>query len=377
MDERITTLFSKYISHDISPSEVEELKAFIAQSGHNKRLFADFLAFSKAETQASLIKRIREGGRWERLMRRIDMRRRRRIMSWVAAAAVAAVLIVSGIATLLHDGQPRYTTMAQVMEAKACNQAKLTVGDGETIDIDGSEKSTITDATGMAVGETRGSSIVYFACPKTPMRNDIEVAKGSTYTVKMPDGTTITLNSGARMAYTIGGGDRSVALDGEAYFQVRHNPSFPFTVACHNGDKVTVLGTMFNVSADRHGSLAVTVESGRVGVTVRGETSYLGAGERLEVSADGHIHTSKADARMYTSWASGIYEFTDAPMQAIARQLTLWYGVKFRFASPELERRTFTGALLRDQNLGYSISLLKEVSGLSFNIEDGEVIISN
>jgi len=66
----------------------------------------------------------------------------------------------------------------------------------------------------------------------------------------LPDGSVVWLNSGSSIKYTgySQTGKREVILDGEAYFDIKHDARHPFVV--HAGKlKVVVLGTAFNVKA--------------------------------------------------------------------------------------------------------------------------------
>lgn len=375
MEDNITILFRKYISHEISPSEVEELKAFIAQSDDHLRLFTDFLSLSKAERQASLVTRIDKESRWQAVVDKIRLRRRRRQLAWVASAAALAVIVVSATIMFLGGNGTTYDTMEAAMEAKAQDRAVITINPGETVDLSGAAPTTLRDVDGKPLCEAKEGSVTYYARPARAITNKIEVMEGSTYRITLPDGSKIVLNSGASLTYTVGGNQREVTLDGEGFFEVRHDVAHPFTVHCTDGTEVKVLGTKFNVNA-RHGSpTVVTVETGRVAVTSNGHRTVLTSGEQAVATPGEDTQLSEVDAELYTSWADGIYEFSDVPMQTIARQLSLWYGIDIEFAREDLKERKFTGALLRDEKLGYSLGLLKEVSGINFKMQDGRIII--
>jgi transmembrane sensor len=86
---------------------------------------------------------------------------------------------------------------------------------------------------------------------------------GGQEAVTLADGSRVTLNTRTRARALINDVERKVWLDeGEAFFEVQHDPARPFVVAAGN-DRVTVLGTKFSV---RHegGRTQVTVLEGRV-----------------------------------------------------------------------------------------------------------------
>ena len=77
------------------------------------------------------------------------------------------------------------------------------------------------------------------------------------------DGTVAHLNSESKIHYPVKFGlfERRIRLEGEAYFEVTHNPRRPFVVEFEGGE-IQVLGTSFNVKAYRDDDIvAVTLLS--------------------------------------------------------------------------------------------------------------------
>ena len=375
MEKRIVFLLDKYVKRKISPEEVNEIKDFMQSSKQNRDLVNAFIQLNKTELQASMAARADKDKAWKRIKRHMDTHKRKLIISW--AASVAVILAVASTATIVytHLSHQSEIAMNAVMQAEAQNHAVITLTENEGIEIDGAKPSQFKDKNGKVICENKDGKVVYFSHIAQPMYHKVSVKEGSTYKITLSDGTNITLASGAEMIYPIGGEKRDVRLKGEAFFEVTHNENSPFTVACTNGSQVTVLGTRFNVSARENMPVTVTVESGKVGVTYRDATSYLHTNEQVSTEESTLGSVNKVDAKLYTSWANGIYEFDDVPMQVITQQLSLWYGVDFVFASPQLKERKFTGALLRDEKLGYTLSLLKDVSNLNFSISENKVTI--
>jgi ferric-dicitrate binding protein FerR (iron transport regulator) len=70
--------------------------------------------------------------------------------------------------------------------------------------------------------------------------------------INLPDGSKVVLNANSKLEYPPGfsNNTREVYLDGEAYFDIAHDPGKPFIV--HTGSISTrVLGTAFNINAYR------------------------------------------------------------------------------------------------------------------------------
>ena len=119
------------------------------------------------------------------------------------------------------------------------------------------------------------AALVFFIYISIPVAH--QALPGEQMSVSLPDGSTVQLNSGARIEFARAMGlrfnplspTRSVALDGEAYFNVESSDR-PFVVETFNAE-VTVLGTAFNVRAyagEAEQETRVVLSHGRVRVTV-------------------------------------------------------------------------------------------------------------
>ena len=93
-------------------------------------------------------------------------------------------------------------------------------------------------------------------------------SKGEKSYLQLPDGTRVWINSCTTLEYAenYGHSNRSIYLDGEAYFEVAKNKDLPFVVKA-NGIDVKAIGTAFNVSAYMEDSqLTTTLFNGKVAV---------------------------------------------------------------------------------------------------------------
>lgn len=131
------------------------------------------------------------------------------------------------------------------------------------------------------------------------------------------DGTVAHLNSESKIHYPVKFGlfERRIRLEGEAYFEVTHNPRRPFVVEFEGGE-IQVLGTSFNVKAYRDDDIvAVTLDEGRVVLYDRR-------------SGEGRI-VRGADAMRYSIWKDDVISFRDTPLAEVLETLSRWYDVRF------------------------------------------------
>jgi transmembrane sensor len=92
-----------------------------------------------------------------------------------------------------------------------------------------------------------------------------ETLVGEQRSIRLADGSVVTLNSRSRVLVRLSQHERAVELlEGQALFQVAKNPARPFVV--RSGDaKVRAVGTQFDVYKKRSGTV-VTVLEGKVAV---------------------------------------------------------------------------------------------------------------
>lgn len=107
-----------------------------------------------------------------------------------------------------------------------------------------------------------GTSVWQFAPSKTTTTY-YETQRGEQRSVRLPDGSHLRLSGATRIAVSFVRGRRDVTLDrGEAFFDVAHDRTRPFTVhAAASGARV--LGTAFDVDV-RQGQVALAVYRGAV-----------------------------------------------------------------------------------------------------------------
>jgi transmembrane sensor len=122
----------------------------------------------------------------------------------------------------------------------------------------------------------------------------------------LPDGSVITLNKNTRLDYPAAftGHTRNVQLNGEAFFNVKHDPDKPFVIKV-NDVSITVLGTSFNVNS-RDGKTEVIVETGMVSVQKNDEKVTLHAGEKT--IAFNNENTFKKELNRDTLYREYVYK---------------------------------------------------------------------
>lgn len=174
-----------------------------------------------------------------------------------------------------------------------------------------------------------------------------------TRTVVLSDGSSVVMNRHSDLSVRMGRSDRTVTLsDGEAAFDVAHNPDRPFVIMA--GDhSVRVLGTAFNV-LNHDGRFAVSVERGVVAVTPAGAVGS-GARSAVQLIAGQKIAQNQAEAPTLSQvaperasmWREGVLIYRDASLGEVADDLSRYFD---KPVTVEASARSlhFTGALQVD-----------------------------
>lgn len=240
-----------------------------------------------------------------------------------------------------------------------------------------------------------------------PQQQLVETHYGKRIHTILPDGTTVWLNSGSTIKYAenlVINGKREVTLNGEAYFDVKHDTEHPFIV--HAGKlNVVVLGTAFNIKAYQGDAyMETTLIRGKVEVLNNdkpGENVILYPNEKVTIGINAavSIKTKLAvknklvdslstaidqttllpqlpDAAITeTAWVSNKLIFKKENFNDLARQLERWYNVEIKFDNDNYSAKQFTGAF-KDEDIKEVMRDLQFTEPLfHYNIKNNQIHI--
>jgi transmembrane sensor len=214
---------------------------------------------------------------------------------------------------------------------------------------------------------------VYVA--EEPITSTIHAPLGSRISFSLPDGTRGWLNSGSSLDYQLPfNNNRQVAIMGEAWLDVAHNPSHPFEITAGNS-KVKVLGTKFNLNAyPEENYIEVVLEEGKVEFAVPGISSAIEMqpNERLIYNNDS-VCITMTDPSKYSSWVEGKLMFRGDPMPEVARRIARWYNVEVELVDKDLESDVIRGTF-QDDSLEDVLRYISMTSPIRYRIIDRKVL---
>lgn len=200
---------------------------------------------------------------------------------------------------------------------------------------------------------------------------EIHSPYGARTQFSLPDGSTGWLNSGSIIRYPAQfHSNRTIDLNGEAYFDVMKNPRSPFSVHTRSVD-IQVLGTSFNiVSYDVDSVAEVVVTSGKVEVVANDKNmkQQLLPNQRLVYNNHrGSAEKSLVDVQNYTSWKTGKLIFQNDNLDEVTRKLSRFYNVGFAIGE-NVDRSQLFRAIMEKENLEEVLRYMKLTMSIDYNI---------
>lgn len=225
----------------------------------------------------------------------------------------------------------------------------------------------------------KSSPVIAEAQPAEKIISPVVGAFDHIRNITLPDGSSVVLHAGSKLDYvkSFDGPTREVRLEGEAYFDIAHNPDKPFII--HTGKvKTTVLGTSFNIKADaKH--VVVSVTRGRV--KVEDESKLLAV-----LTPDQQVQYSLPDAKtaqqtvnantLVTDWTKEDMVFNGVSFEEIAAMLSKRYGVPVKFKNQALKNCKIRASFSGTEKIEQVASVLSGIRNGSYQeLTDGTIVL--
>lgn len=194
----------------------------------------------------------------------------------------------------------------------------------------------------------------------------VETGRGEDKHLVLSDGTKVWLNAESSLLYPkhFVGKERKVQLQGEGYFEVRHNAKCPFIVEAASL-VATDLGTAFGIKAYIGKPAQVTLVSGSVAVRKKRESSsfVLKPNQMATLSDDG-FDVMDVDTYPLIQRKSGLFYFHEVALVDVMRELGRWYHVKVVFENKNCLQTQVHFVAERKLSLEEVVRQLNELEGI-------------
>lgn len=385
-DLRIKFLIERYLDKTITNEEYEELSKAIVETDDEKinALFEiytinenDWATKSKAFDEIGVLKNIQD--------RVSENKKYSARFHWKFYAAACVLILffilfvpwksadISSLnnktATSLIDKNEIY-----ILENKG---GYLTFSNGNTLAVNNQKKEFIDNGNiRYQFLDGAGVQLKQQGEPVDITKNKFWTGKGDKAHIVLIDGTTVWLSSSSSIVFhtDFGANSRVVEVQGEAFFDVMHDPEKPFIVKSNHLD-VEVLGTRFNVKAyEDFSSSQTTLIEGSVKVRNGTSERKLVPGQKAVSYADGKLEIDKANIEDVLSWQTDIYRFSNLTINEILKEIARWYDVD-EIKNKSIKQDRFSGAISKTNNLSEILNQLEIMSGNIFLIEERRVVV--
>jgi transmembrane sensor len=193
--------------------------------------------------------------------------------------------------------------------------------------------------------------------------------------VQLPDGSIVTLNVNSSLRYNrnFNSDSRDIVLQGEAYFEVEHNQSFPFRVYTGNS-VVEVTGTRFSIFEDT-AYIRVMVLSGSVSfqssenpaiatIVSKDESGFIFRDNTLQKQHQANINN--------ISWKTGQLVFHKTPVESALQDIAHHFHKELHINTPLTDSLT---AQFTEQTLDDILEELRLLTSLTIHQTENIIVV--
>lgn len=381
--DRLKYLFSQYFRNSITQVELRELFAAIAivDSDRLTAIIEETIAEQPTEL-ANLPYNFDKESVYHKIKAEIANKKAKRLpkqkRAFIMAAAVLLVFSLIGLSIYVASEKQSLEQIADINLPEQ-NQAFIRFSDGQTFVLNNTPTDSLR-ARGIArTLQSNGdwSFTIHPTAATKNMKQTFYSPKGNSSQIVLSDGTKVWLNSGSQISYPTAftQTERTVSLQGEAYFDVIHDAKIPFFVQAEN-TKIKVLGTQFNIATNLiPKKVFTTLIAGSVEVNSPVKGTIISPGTQAETdNSTGALSTHPINIKDILAWKEGYFRFKDDDIHQVLSKIKAWYAIEDYEVQEETIDR-FTGSILRTRKLSDLLNQLEKISNYKFKIIDGRIIV--
>ncbi|WP_103068941.1 FecR family protein [Aquimarina sediminis] len=195
---------------------------------------------------------------------------------------------------------------------------------------------------------------------------------GEQLAIVLPDGSSVDLNSASTLSHRrfFWSNNRSITLNGEAYFKVTSGTNF--TVTTELG-KIEVLGTQFNVKS-RSNEFQVGCYEGKVKVSTNDQQQQKIIQKGEGVSLHGKRLIEETIIHTEPLWKKGESIFKSAPLTIVLDELERQYNVSFKRDKID-QNQLFTGGF-NNNDLNIALESVLVPMGIDYVVNGSNISLS-
>lgn len=379
----LSRLISGYLLCTLTTEEEERLFTLLEEDKERYKLLEQYRSAKSIQNRLGYINALDVDKAWSNINERSSATKKSSLNRSFILKYAAIFAIILGITFVYINNSKTDPKIITDVTRKykndvlpATQNARLILSNGEEIELDTTDHH-YADEQGLTITSKNGN--LYYTNTKSAgnekqaQYNRLIVPKAGTYALQLADGTKVILNAMSELKFPVSfnESERKVILQGEAYFEVAKDVKRPFKVEL-NGSEVKVLGTHFNISC--YGATAITtLLEGSVSIQNSKSSAVLVPGKQ-SISSLSSIKVLDGDIDKAVAWKNGDFYFSNDDLETALTEIGRWYDLQLIYKTP-IPKMHIGGHISRKAKLSEVLEMLKDITKLSYNIEDRKLII--
>ena len=383
ISDYIEDLIYRVLAGEAEEVERKEFETWLRENNEHRVFFEKIERVWYTGKYVTRWKNVEMSAAWKAVEHRHEYRRKRRFwqIGWGVAASVAVLVGITWLVEVWKEESSVSVETQSPVVQPGTSKARLVLSSGFEVELGCTSGDTINEKGGAILN---GKEYIDYSKQEKNFQRDVVyneliVPSGGEYRLVLSDRTVVYMNSESRLRYPVmfSGKNRTVELEGEAYFDVSKDENHPFIVRTERLD-VTVLGTGFNVMAYKQDPRTeVTLVKGKVDVRSGVINEILTPSRQFVMNNENRKYEVKTvNVATYVDWKNGVLNFDGMSLEELGDKLGRWYEVKFFFTKESLKRLKFSGAFRKYNEIGYILSLIEATTNVSFKINKNVIVVN-
>ena len=342
----ISQLIIKSLKGQLTEAEQEELDRWLTIEA-NRVLYLS-LSRRNLDDKKNLYGQLHPERTWERLEKRLYLRKRSYFRNIIRYAAAVLLLAMISTAVYLYWKQSPSVSIPMVWQTEplpGSARAFLVFASGETVNLEDERNFSPQQDSDVRLDNKDNTLTIKSGQPASVATEEYQtlvVPRGGEYKLVLEDGSRVYLNSNTKLHFPLvfAGEKRVVHLEGEAYFEV-------------------------------------AFDSVQIKERESAQTALLRPDEQcIYTTHDGRMRIHTVDPQVSLGWIHGRFVFENETLEEILKQLGRWYDVKIFFRDPQVAGYRFTGNVGRFDQISTLLRMIEKAYDISFTISDDTIIES-
>ena len=309
---------------------------------------------------------------------------------WLRAVAAILIICVWGAIAYFYSNSPSHIIKRQTlmqpdtMVRPGKDDARLQLANGKELVLNELDTGKLVDEVGMVVNKTKEGLLVFKANTaqaeeETEIRyHTLVTPRGGQYQLVLADGTHVWLNAQSKLHFPtrFDEQNRTVTLEGEAYFAVAHTKNLaPFIVKTAQQD-IQVLGTEFNVTAyNDEPQQQVCLVNGAVKLNGKDYERQMQPGQVAILSPVHGLQVHHADISNYIAWKNGLFAFKEEHIYSLMNKIARWYDVEVSYQG-DMTGKVFSGTFSRFADVRDVLNILEATGTVKITLKERRIMVS-